>query len=241
VRKRALPKIPVRALVGLLVLFGIVVAWYATPRALRRIGFFRVRQIELVGVRYLSPDSVIAALHLRARASVFDDTGVLTTRVRRLDGVATATVVRRPPGALQVIVHEVPPVAFVTPPGGGALNVVDRSGQTLPYDPGRAALDLPIAASADSGVLGVLAVVQAVDLNLFERITGARVYRHGDVVLELGPRRVLLERDASPEIIRGVVQVAQDLAARGRAYTELDARYAGQVIVRAEAGKRAGA
>jgi hypothetical protein len=57
------------------------------------------------------------------------------------------------------------------------------------------------------------------------------------VLLELGPRRVLLRPDAGPEVIRGVALVAQDLAAKGRPYAELDARFAGQVVVRR---KRAG-
>jgi hypothetical protein len=55
------------------------------------------------------------------------------------------------------------------------------------------------------------------------------------VLLEIGHRRVLVARDAGPEVIRAVVLVAQDLAARGRAYVELDARFAGQVVVRRRA------
>ena len=54
----------------------------------------------------------------------------------------------------------------------------------------------------------------------------------GDVVLELGAHRVLLSRDAGPEVIQAVVLVARDLAAKARPYAELDARYAGQVVVR---------
>src|SRR5256886_3942944 len=47
---------------------------------------FRVRQIELVGVRNLAPDAVIAALRLGPRASVFGDTRLLADRVRGLAG-----------------------------------------------------------------------------------------------------------------------------------------------------------
>ena len=65
--------------------------------------------------------------------------------------------------------------------------------------------------------------------------------RSGDVVLELGTRRVLLARDAGPEVIQAVVLVAQDLAAKARPYAELDARFAGQVVVRRRSMTRTGA
>ena len=72
---------------------------------------------------------------------------------------------------------------------------------------------------------------------LFQEITAARrVGSRGDVELEWGPRRVLLRRDAGPEVIQAVVLVAQDLALKARRYAELDARYAGQVVVRRRAG-----
>jgi len=80
--------------------------------------------------------------------------------------------------------------------------------------------------------VGVLALIQSVDPALFQTITSARGLARGDVLLELGPRRVLLGRDAGPEVIRAVVLVAQDLDAQGRRYVELDARFAGQVVVR---------
>ena len=216
-----------------------LVFWFGAPRVLRHLGFFRVRQIELVGLRYLAPETVLDALHIAPRASVFDGTAVLTARVRALRGVADARVVRRLPGALRVIVREVEPLALVPGPGGRALEVVDGNGQALPYDPSRTTLDLPIVASADSGLVSVLALVRSVDPTLFEEITAARVGRGGGgggVVLELTKRRVLVARDVGPEVIRAVVLVSQDLAARSRAYTELDARYAGQIVVRRTAG-----
>ncbi len=210
--------------------------WVGTPTVLRRLAFFRVRQVELVGVQHLAPDALLAALRLPARASVFDDTRRLADRVEGLPGVATARVARRFPGALKVIVREVEPVAFV--PGARGLAVVDARGRRLPFDPSRTGLDLPLAATADSGVLAVLALIQSVDAVLFQEITAARrVGSRGDVELAWGPRRVLLRRDAGPEVIQAVVLVAQDLALKARPYTELDARYAGQVVVRRRPGR----
>jgi cell division protein FtsQ len=203
---------------------------------------FRVRQIELVGLRHLAPDAVIAALRLGPDASVFADTRELAERVRGVPGVAAARVVRHPPAALAVIVREVEPVALAPASRGGALVAVDATGRPLPFDPARGELDLPIAAAAEPGLAGVLALVQAVDPALYHTITSARALARGDIVLEAGPRRVLLGRDAGPEVIRAVTLVMQDLATRRRSYDELDARFSGQVLVRqaAAAGPRGG-
>src|SRR2546422_677765 len=125
-------------------------------------------------------------------------------------------------------------------PGRGPLVAVDAEGRALPFDPARTGLDLPVAAAADRGVAGVLALVQSVDLALFQAITSARGSARGDVLLELGPRHVLLGRDAGPEVIRAVALVAQDLAAKRRPYGELDARFAKQVVVRRKASAGSG-
>jgi len=210
-------------------------AWLGGPALLSRVAYFRVRQVELLGLKNLPPDGVIAALRLPLAASVFTDTRLLADRVKGLTGVADAQVVRRLPGALQVIVREVAPVALVPGPRG-SLVAVDGEGRTLPFDPTRAGLDLPIAASGDAGVAALLALIQSLDPALFQTITAARVVARGDVLLESGARRVLVRRDAGPEVIRAVVTVAQDLAAKGRPYAELDARFAGQVIVRRKRG-----
>ncbi len=214
----------------------VMMIWMTAPLGLRRLRFFRVRQVEIVGIRYLDADQVLAALRLPEHASVFDDTKVLAERLRGLDGVADASVNRRPPGSLQVIVREIEPVALVMS-GRGALEPVDADGRKLPFD--LAGLDLPIvrsggAGGGDSGVVGLLARVQAVDPALFQTIDAARRMeaQRGDVLLELGAHRVLLNRDAGPEVIEAVVLVARDLAAKARPYAELDARFAGQVVVR---------
>src|SRR5207245_1300057 len=222
-----------RALLGLMGLALLALGWLAAPLVRRHVAFFQVRQIELLGVRNLAPDAVIAALRLPDEASVFSDTRMLADRVRGLAGVADARVVRRLPAALRVELKEVEPAALVA---GRGLMVVDAAGRPLPFDPARAAggggLDLPEQHASDSGVVGVLALIRSVDAALFQAISGARGYARGDVLVEIGARRVLLGRDAGPEVIRGVVQVAQDLAAKGRPYRELDARFAGQVVVR---------
>jgi cell division septal protein FtsQ len=210
-----------------------IVIWTAAPLALRRVSFFRVRQVELVGVRHLDAERVLAALRLATRASVFDDVEVLAERLRRLEGVADASVIRRPPASLKVIVREVEPVALVANERG-ALGAVDADGRSLPY--GLGTLDLPVVQAPDSEVVAVLARVQVFDPALYQSIDAARRTDAsrgvGDVLLELGTHRVLLSPNAGPEVIQAVMLVARDLAAKARPYTELDGRFAGQVIVR---------
>jgi POTRA domain-containing FtsQ-type protein len=238
--RRRWPKWRRRALTALGGSGLVAVSWVGAPLALRQVALFRVRQVELVGIRNLTPDAVIAALRLEPRASVFTDTRLLADRLRGLAGVADARVIRRLPAALTVEVREVEPAALAPPVQRGGLVVVDAAGHPLPFDPARTGLDLPIAASRDSGVVGVLALIQSVDPTLFQAITGARAARGWGVVLELGSHRVLVARDAGPEVIRAVVQVAQDLSAKGRSYVELDARFAGQVVVRRRASASGG-
>jgi cell division septal protein FtsQ len=240
--RRRTPRVSWRALLWVGAVLTMMVIWMAAPLALRRVAFFRVRQVELVGIRYLDADRVLAALRLSPRASVFDDSEVLAERLRALDGVADASVVRRPPASLKVIVREIEPVALVAN-ARGALDVVDAESRTLPFD--MTNLDLPIVRDSDRAVVSVLARVQAFDPALFQVIDAARRTEtqrgrgRGDVVLEVGPHRVLLNRDAGPEVIQAVMLVARDLAAKARSYTELDGRYAGQVVVRRRGARSA--
>jgi len=233
--KFRMPRVSWRVLAWAGAAMLVMVVWMTAPLGLRRLRFFRVRQVEIVGIRYLDADQVLAALQLSPAASVFDETEPLAERLRGLDGIADASVVRRPPGSLKVIVREVEPVALMMGERG-ALAPVDADGRQLPFD--RAGLDLPIVrtSAGDSSVVGLLARVQAVDPALFQTIDAARRTEttRGDVLLELGggAHRVLLNGDAGPEVIEAVVLVARDLAAKARPYAELDARFAGQVVVR---------
>src|SRR5437870_11792851 len=104
---------------------------------LRRLSFFRVRQVELVGVRNLTPDAVIAALRLGPRASVFGDTRLLADRVRGLAGVAEARGVRRVPAVLSVGRREVEPAARVAAPRGAGRGLVggDAGGRLVAFGP----------------------------------------------------------------------------------------------------------
>lgn len=218
---------------GWKVLGGLVTAlvlWLGGPVLLRRIEFFRVRRVEVTGIRYQSASAIVAALRLAPKASVFDDLGKLGKRVRAVPGIVKADVGRRLPGTLTVEVEEVEPVALA-PRRGGGLALVDTVGRLLPFDPTVSAPDLPIATSPDSVLAHVLGVVRDHDPALFARLSAASRVRD-DVLLEVEGRRLWLSGNATPEDIRAVMAVAQDLARQNRSYQELDGRFAGQVIVR---------
>ena len=220
----ALQLLSVVAIVGLV--------WLAAPKVLHRLDFFRIRRVEITGLRYLAPTKVIAALDLETEATVFDNLAAASVRLRGLPGVATAVVRRRLPGTLEIVLVEAIPVALTPRTGGMAL--LDSSGTVLPFDPAVSAPDLPVAATADRKVARVLARVQAHDPALFARVRTAWRVRD-DVLLDVDGRRLWFGPAVTAEDIRAVMAVAQDLARQGRTYEELDGRYAGQVIVRAGA------
>ena len=217
---------------GWVALTALIVAsltWAFAPRLLRRVDFFQVRRVELVGLQYLGRAEVMRGLALGRRASVFDDVAPIERRARAIPGVVTAEVSRRVPGTIRVTITEVPPVALV--PSREGLTAMDAAGRLLPFDPSVAAPDLPLATRADSLVGKLLGQVRAADPALFAQVSSAE--RDGPwVVLVVARRRLVFRPDASIETIRAVTAVAQDLARLRRPWRELDGRWAGQVIVR---------
>lgn len=209
-----------------LVLGGVVLG----PVALRQLAFFGVRRVELVGTRYLAPEQLVARLGLAPDQNLFDDTGEIARRVERVGGVVSARVERRLPGTLRITVVERVPVAFA--PGPNGLVPLDAAGQALPYDPAATGLALPVVPRADSLVLGALAQVRAADSALYQDVDAAQRGEAGAVLLELGPRRVMLRGRPTIDAVQAVAAVRRHLAASGRPYAELDARFEGWVVAR---------
>lgn len=207
--------------------------WWGGPAGARRLPVFRVRRVEVRGATFLGAAPVVRALALRRDASIFDPAAPLVARVERLTGVRGARVGRRLPGTLVVTVDEVPPVALVA--SGTALAMMDARGRLLPYDPARAPADLPVVPAGDAAVGRLLARLRDASPEFFARVQGAR--RIGDdVALELERTRVLARPGTAAETFRQLQYVERDLGRRGRAYDELDVRFAGQVVVRRTRG-----
>ena len=212
---------------GAALLLGAVVL---SPLALRQVDFFRVRRVELVGSRYLAPEQLVGKLGLAPDQNLFDDTGDIARRVERVGGVVSARVERRLPGTLRITVVERVPIAFS--PGATGLVPLDSAGHALPYDPAATGLGLPLVPRVDTLVLGALAQVRAVDSALYHDVDAARRGESGAVLLELGQRRVMLRGIPTINDVQAVAAVRRHLAASGRPYTELDARFEGWVVAR---------
>lgn len=205
------------------------VLWWGAPTRARRMEFFRVRRVEFVGMRYLAPETALAALQLPNRLNIFEELDSVAVRARGIPGVARADVSRRMPGTLVVELEETPPVALIH--RRGRLVLMDSAGRVLPYDPRRTAAELPLAAGPDATVARLLRRIQVLDADFFGQVDGAA--RQGrDVVLLMGNRRVLFRPDASFEEMRAVKAAAEDLARKGIGYEELDGRFRGYVVVR---------
>ncbi len=202
---------------------------YGTPMLLSRVAFFRLRQVELIGVQYLAPNQIIDGARLGDDRNIFEPLGEIKDAVSGIPGVQAVRVERRLPATLRIYVTEREPVAFASGPAG--LVPLDWRAQPLPYDPARGSIDLPIIDRADSIVTRVLNLVRTADPEFFSLIDTARRQKHG-VALDWGERRVILADTVSLEAVRSAAAVRRHLADTDRAYAEIDARFQGLVIVR---------
>jgi cell division septal protein FtsQ len=216
-------------LFGVLVLVVIATAGFA-PRALRHVEFFRMRQVELVGLRYLAPDQVLATLEIGPVHHLFDPTDEIEQRAEAIPGVVDAKVQRRLPGTLRIVFAEEVPVAFA--PGATGLVPLDGECRSLPYDPAVTGFDLPLVPEVDTVLVRALALVRTADSSLFHEVDAARRGAGGTVVLELGGQAVLLRAAPTLEEIYAVGTVREQLMRSGRPFEALDARFAGWVVVR---------
>jgi cell division protein FtsQ len=201
------------------------------PLLLRRMDFFRVRHVEVVGARYVDPRDVIERLRLDTTASVWDLDSRWKARVAGHPLVREVELDRRLPGTLVVRLVEHVPVALVPTPTG--FRVYDERGASLPIDPAAADVDAPILARADSGMLRFLGGLRRRAPVLYARLSEVRREGGGSellVVLDSLPVRALA--DVTLQRLQDVEVVERDLARRRLRPTELDLRYRDQVIAR---------
>jgi cell division septal protein FtsQ len=203
--------------------------WWG-PRVLAEMSFFRLRRVQVVGARYIRADSIVALLGVDTTRSIWDETDELVGRVRKHPQVSDVEISRRVPGTLVVTVTERIPVAFV--PTARGLEPLDASGRTLPIDPSRVNVDLPVLARRDTAVLRLLGELRERSPQIYERVSAARRAARGEIVLEMGAIRVRAMDDVSVERLTDILPVEADLARRQARVAELDVRYRDQVIAR---------
>ena len=197
------------------------------PGVARRLAFFRVRQVEVIGARYLDDADVVQRLNLRAGASTLDRLEPVRQAAAAVPGVLGVTVERRLPGTLRVTLHEATPVALV--PFNDRLALVDSAGRLLPFDPVRVPTSLPIA-GRDSVTPPLLRRIMRADPRLYAMVESARLDR-GDVVLDIGGQRIRLRPEADAAVLRAVTAVLAYLRTHAVAWREIDARYHSSVFV----------
>ena len=204
--------------------------WFLAPLGLSQLDFFQVRRVEVVGLRYLTPELVLARVKIEPDRSVFQSLGEIGRRAEQVPGILSARVARRLPGTLRLELVEEPPVAFAR--GEGGLVPLDIDARPLPYDPSVRGFDLPLAERPEPTLTRALATIRGADPQLFRLVDGVRRGPGATLVLELGDQRVLLREDPMASEIRAVETVGWHLTQNTVPFSELDARFDGWVVVR---------
>lgn len=202
------------------------------PGVLRRLDFFRVRRVEILGTRYTSPTELLDRLRVDTTRSVWDPLEPLAARVRSHAQLESVTVTRRLPGTLVVHVVERHPVALVEAPGG--LRAVDERGRRLPLDPSRTPVDAPVvtAAPRDTLVYHLLGEMQREAPQLYASLSSIRAVGADEIVLQIADLPVRAMTNVTLARLGDIEPVERDLMRRQLRPTELDLRYRDQVIAR---------
>jgi cell division protein FtsQ len=202
------------------------------PPVLRRLEFFRVRRVEILGTRYTAPSELLDRLRVDTTRSVWDPLEPLAARLRSHAQIESVTVTRRLPGTLVVHVTERHPVALVEAPGG--LRAVDERGRRLPLDPSRTPVDAPVvtAAPRDTLVYHLLGEMQREAPAVYARLSSIRAAGADEIVLQIADLSVRAMTNVTLARLGDIDPVQRDLRRRQLRAAEVDLRYRDQVIAR---------
>jgi len=208
---------------------GVSAPWWG-PRILSHMSYFQIRHVEVSGQRYLPPGEILSLLGVDTTISIWTDLDSLEGRLTAHPEIRAVRLERKLPGTLRVHVTENLPVALV--PVARGLGVLDEDGTTLPIDPSRVEVDLPVVERADTALLALLADLRDESPRIFGRISAARRDSRGDVELTFASYSVLASTGVSAARLADIVPVENDLARRGARIAQLDLRFRDQVIAR---------
>jgi cell division protein FtsQ len=220
----------VRAVAIAIVLLLAVGSPFWGPLLMRRMAFFHVKRIEILGAHFVAPGDILARLHVDTLASVWDPTAVLEARVAGHPEISAVDVRRKLPGTLVVTVTERAPVALV--PASGGFRVYDERGVALPIDPSRVTVDAPVLMQRNPRLLRLLGDMRRRMPALYARVSTVRGVGADEMVLDLETHPVRAMQDVSLERLAEIAPVEADLDRKGLAANELDLRYRDQVIAR---------
>ena len=222
---------------------------YTGVRALPELKLFRVQTIEATGIRRLTVEMVWEAADVDSTTSVWTSPALLEERLERHPLVAGARVERSPPSTLVIAIEEAVPIALVASP---LVEPVDASGTVLPIDPRVPLLDLPLISALDG--TNAAEGAAGTDARTAMRTLARDLHQLGEMapeVLSVVSEARLVGSDATlllgdeglrvrytpplPEgrLLKAVVAM-NDAHARfpARTATEIDLRFADQVVVR---------
>ena len=201
-----------------------------SPLLLRRLDFFHVRRLEIVGTRYIQSSDIIARANVDTMRSVWDPMGPIGDRVKTHPGVQHVDVSRKLPGTIVITVTEYQPIALVSGPQG--FRVFDERGVALPIDPSRVDVDAPVLTSPDPALLRLLAGMRRSIEPLYRRVSEVRRTGVNDLTIQLDDEPVRTTATVSLDDLNQIAAVEEDLKKRGKRASELDLRYKDQIIVR---------
>ena len=218
-----------------LALFGILALLVAgsplwAPLLLRRMDFFRVRRLEIVGTHYIATSDIVARASVDTLRSVWDPAGPIEGRVAAHPGVETVHVTRKLPGTIVITITEHQPIALV--PGPQGFRVYDARGVALPVDPSRVVVDAPVIQRPDTALLRLLAGMKAALPALYRRVSEIRRAGANELLLQLEEAPVRALASVTLDDLNQIESVEADLRRRAARAAELDLRYSGQIIAR---------
>lgn len=221
-----------RLALGALLVVALLASPFWGPRVLAKLDFFRVRKVEVLGLRYTPPGEVLARLGVDTTRSVWDPLEPLGARVAAHPQIERAVVSRRLPGTLVVDVVERRPVALVQM--GATLRAVDERGVMLPLDPSRTPVDAPIVTAAlrAGDVYHLLGAMQREAPRLYARVSSIRSTGSDELLVQLADLPVRTMTTVTLARLGDIEPVERDLARRQLHAAELDLRYRDQVIAR---------
>lgn len=217
------------ALVGIAALLVLTTPLWGTL-VMRRMAFFHVRRIEILGARYVSPSDILARLHVDTLASVWNPTGPLAARVAAHPEIDKATVHRKLPGTLVVTVTERVPVALV--PAARGIQVYDERGRLLPIDPSRVPVDAPVLMQRDTILLRLLGSMRVGMPAMYARVSEMERVGRNELLMKVDTTPIRAMDNITLDRLAEIDPVEADLGRKQLRVSEIDLRYRDQVIAR---------
>jgi cell division protein FtsQ len=219
-----------RALLASIALVVVASAPFWGPLFMRKMAFFRLRNVEIVGARYIPVADLLARLRVDTTASVWEPTSALERRVAAHPQVRTVSIRRKLPGTIVVAITEHAPVALV--PSATGFQAYDSRGVLLPMDLTRTPVDAPVVLTRDVGALRLLGALRAELPGLYARVSQVRPVGTDELIFDLAEVPVRTMRDILIGRLAEIESVEADLTKRQLRAAEIDLRYRDQVIAR---------